>query len=106
MLAKLRMAGEHQVINAVMKEFTMFSCNFNPKRRLETRRNIIHPFTASLAGSTPEDKGLHVEVNDFLMKLLAFFNYDIFEIIFRKSLTLFISANDIKHSVMCITCNN
>lgn len=57
------MAGEHQVINGVMKELSMYTCNFNPAHRADTRNNILHPVTISLAGSTPEGKGLHVEVN-------------------------------------------
>lgn len=57
------MAGEHQVINGVMKELCMYKCNFNPVLRADTRYNILHPVTISLAGSTPEGKGLHIEVN-------------------------------------------
>lgn len=60
---KLRIAGEHQVINGTMKELSMFTCNFDPTRRADTRYNILHPVTISLAGSTPEGKGLHIEVN-------------------------------------------
>lgn len=57
------MAEEHQVINGIMKELSMYKCNFNPIHRADTRYNILHPVTISLAGSTPEGKGLHIEVS-------------------------------------------
>lgn len=59
---KLRTSGKHQVINGIIKDLQLYTCNYNPARRAETRSDILHPLTISLAGSTPEHKGLHVEV--------------------------------------------
>lgn len=40
----------------------MYTCSYNPKKRRETRGDVIRPITISIAGSTPEDEGLHLEV--------------------------------------------
>lgn len=31
-------------------------------KRIDTKSFVLHPVTISLAGSTPENKGLHLEV--------------------------------------------
>ncbi|CAH1965913.1 unnamed protein product [Acanthoscelides obtectus] len=61
-LVKLRMAGEHQVVNGMISDLQVYTCNYNPAKRVQTRNNVLHPVTVSLAGSTPEDKGLHIEL--------------------------------------------
>ncbi|VEN38118.1 unnamed protein product [Callosobruchus maculatus] len=61
-LVKLRIAGEHQVINGMISDLQLYTCNYNPAMRIQTRNNVLHPVTVSLAGSTPDDKGLHVEL--------------------------------------------
>lgn len=40
----------------------LYTCVYNPIKRAETRGDVIHPVTISVAGSTPEDAGLHLEV--------------------------------------------
>ncbi|XP_044259687.1 vacuolar protein sorting-associated protein 13 isoform X2 [Tribolium madens] len=59
---KLRMSGEHQVINGSIKDLQLFTCNYNQLKRIDTKSNVLHPVTISLAGSTPENKGLHLEL--------------------------------------------
>ncbi|KAJ8953002.1 hypothetical protein NQ318_015363 [Aromia moschata] len=61
-LVKLRMAGEHQVINGTIRDLQLYTCDYNPAHRAETKANILHPVNISLAGSTPEGKGLHIEL--------------------------------------------
>ncbi|KAJ8937448.1 hypothetical protein NQ314_011837 [Rhamnusium bicolor] len=61
-LVKFRMAGKHQVINGAIKDLQVYTCTYNPAHRSDTRANILYPVTISLAGSTPQDKGLHVEL--------------------------------------------
>ncbi|KAH1006005.1 hypothetical protein HUJ04_006891 [Dendroctonus ponderosae] len=61
-VVKLRMSGEHQVINGVIKDLQLYTCNYNPAKRAETKGNVLHPVTISLAGSTPVGKGLHLEL--------------------------------------------
>lgn len=59
---KFRMNGDHQVVNGLIKDLQLYTCKYNPALRAESRGNILHPVTISLAGSTPEDKGLHIEL--------------------------------------------
>ncbi|XP_050293110.1 intermembrane lipid transfer protein Vps13 isoform X2 [Anthonomus grandis grandis] len=61
-LVKFRMNGDHQVVNGLIKDLQLYTCNYNPATRAETRGNVLHPVTISLAGSTPEGKGLHLEL--------------------------------------------
>lgn len=57
-----RICGDHQVLNGTIKDFQLYNCCYNPAKRAETRGEILHPITISVAGSTPEDEGLHLEV--------------------------------------------
>lgn len=59
---KLRMTGNHKVMDGCVNDLQLYSCCFNPKRRKETMAQILHPCRISLAGSTPEGQGLHLEV--------------------------------------------
>ncbi|CAG9815731.1 unnamed protein product [Phaedon cochleariae] len=61
-LIKLRTAGVHQVLNGVIKDLQLYTCVYNPALRAETRGDVLHPVTISVAGSTPLDKGLHIEL--------------------------------------------
>lgn len=56
------MSGTHQVVNGTIKDLQLYTCVYNPELRGETKSHVLHPVNVSLAGSTPEDKGLHVEV--------------------------------------------
>lgn len=59
---KVRMAGLHKVISGNIQDFQLYTCCYNPEKRADTRGSVIHPFSISIAGSTPEDQGLHLEV--------------------------------------------
>jgi vacuolar protein sorting-associated protein 13A/C len=61
-LVKLRISGSHQVINGSVKDLQLYTCNYNQFKRTDAKSNVLYPVTISLAGSTPEGKGLHVEV--------------------------------------------
>lgn len=52
----------HQVINGTIKDLQLYTSCYNPLRRAATRSNVLHPVTISLAGSTPEDRGLHLDL--------------------------------------------
>lgn len=78
-----------------MKDLSMFTCYFNPSRRTESRYNILHPVTISIAGSTPENKGLHVEVQFCIADALQ-----------SISIKNYISAVGYYHTLMCFTCNH
>lgn len=58
----MRISGNHQVINGTIKDLQLYTCCYNPAKRAETRGEVLHPVTISVAGSTPDDKGLHLEV--------------------------------------------
>lgn len=62
MVLKLRMAGAHQVISGAVTDIQLYTCSYNPAKRLDTRSLVIHPLTISIAGSTPAGQGLHIEV--------------------------------------------
>ncbi|XP_057669487.1 intermembrane lipid transfer protein Vps13 isoform X2 [Diorhabda carinulata] len=61
-LLKYRAAGTHQVVNGIIKELELYRCVYNPAQRSQTRSNVLHPLDISLAGSTPPEKGLHLEL--------------------------------------------
>lgn len=60
----MRVAGTHQVISGNVKDLQLYTCAYNPAKRAETRGDILYPVSISVAGSTPECQGLHVEVSD------------------------------------------
>lgn len=64
MLTKVKIDGKHQVISGVMKDIQMYTCCYNPDKRANTMGNVIYPFTISIAGATPHDEGLHIEVRE------------------------------------------
>lgn len=62
MTCKVIVHGKRQVIDGTIKNLQIYSCIYNPLRREETMSQILRPVTISLAGSTPEGKGLHLEL--------------------------------------------
>uniref|UniRef100_A0A224XG50 Putative vacuolar protein n=1 Tax=Panstrongylus lignarius TaxID=156445 RepID=A0A224XG50_9HEMI len=60
---KLRMSGSHQVITGSLGDLQLFSCCYNPSRRQQTKVPVLHPFSVVLAGSTPENSGLHLDLS-------------------------------------------
>ena len=70
------MIGKRQIINGTIKDIQMYTCCFNPKKRASTEAKFLHPFTISVAGSTPENEGLHLEVRQlFIAKYNAVHRY-------------------------------
>ncbi|KAF5306759.1 hypothetical protein FQA39_LY01517 [Lamprigera yunnana] len=62
-LMKLRTCGNHQVINGSISDIHLYTCCYDPSKRAETKNSVIHPVSLSIAGSTPEGQGLHVEIS-------------------------------------------
>ncbi|KAL7290198.1 hypothetical protein TKK_0015907 [Trichogramma kaykai] len=61
-LMKFRMMGEHQVINGSIKDLSILAGIYNPAKRSDWIYQVIRPINISIAGSTPEGKGLHVDI--------------------------------------------
>ncbi|XP_015115234.1 vacuolar protein sorting-associated protein 13 isoform X2 [Diachasma alloeum] len=59
---KIRMIGEHQVISGSVKDLSLLAGIYNPARRADWIYQVLKPCSISIAGSTPEGKGLHVDV--------------------------------------------
>ncbi|XP_031336343.1 vacuolar protein sorting-associated protein 13 isoform X2 [Photinus pyralis] len=61
-LMKVRLYGESKVINGSISDIHLYTCCYNPSKRAETRKSVLLPVSISIAGSTPEGQGLHIEV--------------------------------------------
>ena len=62
LLLKVRMIGEHQVISGSVKDLSILTGVYNPEKRADWIYQVLRPCSISIAGSTPENKGLHVDV--------------------------------------------
>ncbi|XP_074114843.1 vacuolar protein sorting 13C isoform X2 [Cotesia typhae] len=63
LVIKVRLIGDHQVINGSVNELSVLTGIYNPKKRADSVYQVLKPFSVSIAGSTPENKGLHVDVS-------------------------------------------
>ncbi|XP_071050774.1 intermembrane lipid transfer protein Vps13-like [Onthophagus taurus] len=61
-LIKLCTSDNKKVINGLVKDIQMYTCCYNPTQREKTTHFVLFPFTLNIAGSTPEGKGLHIEI--------------------------------------------
>ncbi|XP_011874480.1 PREDICTED: vacuolar protein sorting-associated protein 13C isoform X2 [Vollenhovia emeryi] len=62
LLLKVRVMGEHQVIAGSIKDLSLLTGIYNPAKRADWIYQVLRPCSISVAGSTPEGKGLHLEV--------------------------------------------
>ncbi|XP_071648864.1 intermembrane lipid transfer protein Vps13 isoform X1 [Temnothorax longispinosus] len=62
LLLKVRIMGEHQVIAGSIKDLSLLTGIYNPVKRADWIYQVLKPCSISVAGSTPEGKGLHLEV--------------------------------------------
>ncbi|XP_012537324.1 vacuolar protein sorting-associated protein 13 isoform X2 [Monomorium pharaonis] len=62
LLLKVRIMGEHQVITGSIKDLSLLTGIYNPAKRADWIYQVLKPCSISVAGSTPENKGLHLEV--------------------------------------------
>ncbi|XP_012058655.1 PREDICTED: vacuolar protein sorting-associated protein 13C [Atta cephalotes] len=62
LLLKMRIMGEHQVISGSIKDLSLLAGIYNPAKRADWIYQVLRPCSISVAGSTPEGKGLHLEV--------------------------------------------
>lgn len=54
--------GDHQVINGSIKDLSILAGIYNPAKRSDWIYQVLRPTSISIAGSTPEGKGLHVDI--------------------------------------------
>ncbi|XP_075230691.1 vacuolar protein sorting 13C isoform X2 [Lycorma delicatula] len=60
---KIRLVGNtQQVITGTVKDLQLFTCCYNPEKRHETKAQVLRPVSISLAGSTPNKSGLHLDL--------------------------------------------
>ncbi|XP_076183155.1 vacuolar protein sorting 13C isoform X2 [Ptiloglossa arizonensis] len=62
LLLKVRLLGEHQVITGSIKDLSILAGIYNPLKRSDWIYQVLRPCSISVAGSTPEDRGLHIDV--------------------------------------------
>ncbi|KAI4489144.1 hypothetical protein M0804_004642 [Polistes exclamans] len=62
LLLKMRIMGEHQVITGSIKDLSLLTGIYNPAKRADWIYQVLRPCSVSVAGSTPEEKGLHIDV--------------------------------------------
>ncbi|CAL7938935.1 unnamed protein product [Xylocopa violacea] len=62
LLLKVRLMDEHQVITGSIKDLSILAGIYNPTKRTDWIYQVLRPCSISVAGSTPEGKGLHVDV--------------------------------------------
>ncbi|XP_072763012.1 intermembrane lipid transfer protein Vps13 isoform X2 [Anoplolepis gracilipes] len=62
LLLKMRIMGEHQVISGSIKDFSLLTGIYNPTKRADWIYQVLKPCSISVAGSTPEGKGLHLDI--------------------------------------------
>ncbi|XP_011258849.1 vacuolar protein sorting-associated protein 13 isoform X1 [Camponotus floridanus] len=62
LLLKMRIMGEHQVITGSIKDFSLLTGIYNPTKRADWIYQVLKPCSISVAGSTPEGKGLHLDI--------------------------------------------
>jgi len=62
LLLKIQIMGEHQMITGSIKDFSILTGIYNPAKRADWIYEVLKPCSININGSTPEGKGLHVEV--------------------------------------------
>ncbi|XP_076380466.1 vacuolar protein sorting 13C isoform X3 [Megalopta genalis] len=62
LILKVRLMGEHQVITGSIKDLSILAGIYNPAKRNDWIYQVLRPCSISVAGSTPEGKGLHIDV--------------------------------------------
>lgn len=63
LLLKMRIIGDHQVITGSIKDLSLSTGIYNPARRADAIYQVLKPCSVSIAGSTPEGKGLHIDIS-------------------------------------------
>nr|XP_034187905.1 vacuolar protein sorting-associated protein 13 isoform X3 [Osmia lignaria] len=62
LLLKVRLMDEHQVITGSIKDLSILAGIYNPGKRSDWIYQVLRPCSISVAGSTPEGKGLHIDI--------------------------------------------
>ncbi|XP_014254768.1 vacuolar protein sorting-associated protein 13 isoform X2 [Cimex lectularius] len=60
---KWRISGSHQTVSGSINDLQLFSCCYNPEKRKSTKIPIIEPVSIILAGTTPKNSALHVDLS-------------------------------------------
>ncbi|KAK0157380.1 hypothetical protein PV328_011128 [Microctonus aethiopoides] len=63
LILKMRIIGDHQVITGSIKDLSLSTGIYNPARRADAIYQVLKPCSVSIAGSTPEGKGLHIDIS-------------------------------------------
>ncbi|KAG7211251.1 hypothetical protein KM043_010561 [Ampulex compressa] len=63
LLLKVRLIGDHQVITGSVKDLSILTGIYNPAKRADWIYQVLRPCSISVAGSTPEGKGLHIDIS-------------------------------------------
>ncbi|XP_051160676.1 intermembrane lipid transfer protein Vps13 isoform X3 [Leptopilina boulardi] len=61
-LLKVRLMGEHQVISGSIKDLSITTGIYNIEKRADSMYEVLKPCSISVAGSTPEGEGLHLDI--------------------------------------------
>ncbi|XP_043479643.1 vacuolar protein sorting-associated protein 13 isoform X2 [Leptopilina heterotoma] len=61
-LLKVRLMGEHQVISGSIKDLSLTTGIYNIDKRADSMYEVLKPCSMSVAGSTPEGEGLHLDI--------------------------------------------
>ncbi|CAG5075993.1 Similar to Vps13: Vacuolar protein sorting-associated protein 13 (Drosophila melanogaster) [Cotesia congregata] len=62
LVIKVRLIGDHQVINGSVTDLSVLTGIYNPTKRADSAYQVLKPFSVSIAGSTPDNKGLHIDI--------------------------------------------
>ncbi|XP_068984481.1 intermembrane lipid transfer protein Vps13 isoform X1 [Bombus flavifrons] len=62
LLLKVRIMDEHQVIAGTIKDLSILAGIYNTAKRSDWIYQVLRPCSISVAGSTPEGKGLHIDI--------------------------------------------
>ncbi|KAK9299464.1 hypothetical protein QLX08_007488 [Tetragonisca angustula] len=62
LLLKVRLMDEHQIITGSIKDLSILAGIYNPMKRSDWIYQVLRPCSISVAGSTPDGKGLHIDI--------------------------------------------
>ncbi|OAD52957.1 Vacuolar protein sorting-associated protein 13A, partial [Eufriesea mexicana] len=62
LLLKVRLMDEHQIITGSIKDLSISAGIYNPMKRSDWIYQVLRPCSISVAGSTPDEKGLHIDI--------------------------------------------
>lgn len=61
-LLNARIVGSQQSIRGSVRDLQLYTCCYNPARRKDTKYSVLRPCNINVVGTTPLNKGLHLDV--------------------------------------------